>query len=308
MSIHIHIGAHKTASTELQQSLDAARGPLAASGLAYLGPMDLRAPSLGFHEALREAALSEPGDLQGYLDALTGDYPDRLISDENSIGTMSGGAAFRREGLLYSRAVELLTRLLDLLDASTGVNLFLAVRDPAEFITACYGHQLRCGEINDISSFTHGVRPRDLAWSELASRLIAMPQVSSLICWRHEDYALLRQQVLDAMVGKARSDMVSDIGWSNPGISHQAYEHFMAAIIAGAAGPLEDLMAQAIDLYPKLPDSDPLRVFDPGIYRRSADAYDADMVRLAAIEGVVLLRPDAGLQSTSPDAQGDPAA
>ena len=225
-------------------------------------------------------------------------HEDHLISEENILGTTFRGAMFGKDNRIYPAASEALSQLIVLLGGGP-VELFLSVRDPAQFVTSAYGQQLKTGTGIDIESYTGGVSVADLSWTDLVQRLLSVPGVARLICWRYEDYALLRPVILERMLGAERAAIVPAASWRNAGISDAAYRAFAEMVMEDLESPVEDLLQRACALHPKTEGVPAMRPLRPRVYGRARRNYAQDMARLSALEGVELLAPDAGGESGS---------
>ena len=230
MTIRIHLGAHKTATTELQRALRSVRDALGSDGLGYLGPRALRSEVSPLFHAIHKG---EPDAWESCRRRFAGwlsRHEDHLISEENILGTTFRGAMFGKDNRIYPAASEALSQLIVLLGGGP-VELFLSVRDPAQFVTSAYGQQLKTGTGIDIESYTGGVSVADLSWTDLVQRLLSVPGVARLICWRYEDYAALRPVILERMLGAERAAIVPAASWRNAGISDAAYRAFAEMVM-----------------------------------------------------------------------------
>ena len=167
-----------------------------------------------------------------------------------------------------------------------------ALRAPLGFIASAHGQQVNAGRFAPISAYCAGFDPDALRWSELAARLLAVPGVAGLVAWRFEDYPAVAPAVLDAMLGPGAPVALLD-GARLVGTSARAIAHARAQL---AAAPDTDPRAAIRDArarYPKSGAHPAPRPFDDARLRADAERYAEDCARLAALEGVTLLRPGA---------------
>ncbi|WP_313135173.1 hypothetical protein [Paracoccus jeotgali] len=292
ISVSLHIGVHKTATTEVQWALDKARTRLEQGGLTYLGPESLRGQRLDLHLYLRtlggHLADRIAGDLRGLMDG----RPDLLLSDENMIGTTARGAVIGPDGALYPRADEGLGRVLAVLPEGPKVQVFMAVRDFASFITSTYSQQLRKPLPLHHEVYLRDFRLDAMSWAALARRVLSHPRVGRLVCWRYEDHAAIRPALLDRMLGPELAVIVPRARRMNTGISQAAYDAFVAAAMADDEAPTQDLLRAACKAHPKGEGVPAMRVLPPQTHRDSLIRYDADLSNLAALDRVEMLTPD----------------
>lgn len=291
MTIRVHIGAHKTASTEIQQALRSVRPRLEEHGMGYVGPRGLRGdwiqliPAMfGTNEDDRKQAITR---LKRWLAR----YDNHLISEENIIGTLPRHALLGKENQLYPFAERNIQSLRKLMK-NPEIELFLAIRDPASFITSAYGQIMRQQALTGIDYYTLEHRVDELSWADLAGRLVSCPGVTRLICWRYEDYTDLRPTLLSLMLGEKLAAIVPDPQPHNIGISEAAYQQFVEWVMGDDDSLPEDLLRKARKAFPKQPGESGMRPLPEAIYSRSAEYYTDDVRRLSQLEGVVLLSPD----------------
>ncbi|MFD1797778.1 hypothetical protein FQV27_10530 [Paracoccus aurantiacus] len=310
MSIRIHIGAHKTATTELQRALLQTTKRLARGGMGFLGPETLRGEGFPFHLALRSTQPALAEKVAGLFDDRLAQFRNLLISEENILGTTARTSVIGRHGQLYPGAERLSSRAFSLL-RGRDVVLFLAVRDPADFVTSAYSQQLRRP-----LPLHHDVYLRDfslpaISWTDLARRLLNQPQVQKIICWQYEDYAVLRPRILTEMVGRRAAARVPPSRVVNSGISAAAYDAFVAEALTDDETPTQTLLRDACRRFPKSPGEPSFRILSSRVHDESRAQYAQDLDSLAGLDRVRLLRPQPGDGAPSPDAadpDGSPVA
>jgi hypothetical protein len=283
----LHLGAHKTASTHLQQALRRARPALARAGTAVLVPDDLRKDGLRLQDWL---ALSNP-DLphQAALRAAFGQPARRLvISEENVPGQVPGGE-LARAPVLYPRAAERLSRLRTLVPPGP-VTLALAVREGAGFVASCYSQALMAGRVAPFGAMFGGLDPALLGWDDLAGRLLTAWPEARLVVWDHADWPEVVPQVALAVLGPDAPRLTLPPGLSHPGLSAAA----VARLLAEAPPDGDTARALARDLRARLGKDGghaPFDPWDPATRARAATAHAAELARLSARPRVTLLRP-----------------
>ncbi|WBU63132.1 hypothetical protein [Paracoccus aerodenitrificans] len=290
MTIRIHIGVHKTATTELQYSLRRVSAKLSEAGTGYLGPRDLRDERFQLHAALREGSEDLKGACSSALQNWLSGHEVHLLSEENIIGTTHRTSLFSDDGRLYPLATEQLAELLELM-GSPEVELFMAVRDPADFVTSAYGQQLRTGMLADLDGYLRNATVQRLSWTELAMRLLENDLVSRVVFWRYEDHERLRPHILEAMIGPDLAGIVPRMGWHNGGISQQAYDMLVKTALEDTKTPVRQLLQQARTAHPRKQGVPQMRLLPQLVHRRSRDAYAQDILKMAQLDRVTFLDP-----------------
>lgn len=280
----LHLGAHKTATTHLQRLLTTNREVIAAAGLTCLCPPDLRGGALRMGYVASGAGPAEASGAP--LRARLAGAGDVLISEENILGT-AHDPSIPRLHLFYPDAAVRLGRVL----AAAGripARLLMAVRDPAGFLTSAYSQRLLSGEIEPFEAYLQGCDPARLRWSDLVSRLCAVAGVSACVIWRFEDWpdiapVVLREMLPDPLASRLRLATKP----SHPGLSRRAHAWVMEQRARGAAH--SDIAHEARRRFPKSDSEPAFRPFSVAQRDRSAEAYAADLARIAAMPGVTLL-------------------
>ncbi|MDO5656875.1 MAG: hypothetical protein Q4G36_00900 [Paracoccus sp. (in: a-proteobacteria)] len=294
MSVRIHIGAHKTATTHLQKAFSQARPALAERNFGYAGPGRLRAGGCNLADCLREPG--KPSDnsrlMAQRLQKWRADHADLLISEENILGGTRKQAVFGDAGELYPRAVPRLRYLLTLLNRPRAT-VFLSVRDPAQFAVSSFFQQLVGMKEVTVEDYLEGIDVTRLHWSGLVARISAMPSVSRVVVWRFEDYPALRPRLNARLTRPDLAPLIPDPAPNNTSMSQEAYDLFVSRAIRDLQTPLKKLLRDAMEELPKGPGRPGLRPLDEALYRASAENYARDIDRIAALPGVELLRPDA---------------
>lgn len=287
VTVSLHVGVHKTATTHLQKLLTAQSEWLMGRGVRFLGPEDLRLPGRAL-----SAQLGLRGE--GRREEMAPDGVRRLVvSEENTLGPMFQDALF---GAVYPNA-DLKVEKLVAAFAPWPVRLFVGLRDPAGWMASAYRHRLFNGGCPPFAEVAAGHDPAELRWSHLLERLRRVPGVGDIYVWRQEDYPRVAVPVLRRMVGwKLGPQMEVPRQEVNVGLSQAAVDWLIAQ------GPSDDPRAAAREARQKFPVTDTASRFDPwpeAVKTASRAAYRADIGRIAQMEGVTLLRPQRG-KATGP--------
>jgi len=192
--VALHIGAHKTASTHLQASLNAAALDLAAAGVRFYGPDYLRKQGRTLPQmfGLAEAEARRPAPDQARF--LAKDGHRIVLSEENFCGPLHDGRG-QMAIPLYPLAEARVGALVHALNPLP-VDLFVAIRDPARFVTSAYSQMLMGGHVMPFRAFRAANPFRRIGWAALIGRLRAVPGLRSLTVWQYEDYSATFGQIV----------------------------------------------------------------------------------------------------------------
>jgi hypothetical protein len=113
IQIILHAGAHKTASTRLQNRLLENEHLFAKTGCSYLGPERIRDEFGTLWRALGRS--DSPAEQKIKLAALAAGRSRLLISEENIIGGFKDLMSGPNRAMIYPKALERLTRWYSLL-------------------------------------------------------------------------------------------------------------------------------------------------------------------------------------------------
>lgn len=292
MSLTIHVGAHKTASTHLQQTLRGMIPGMLAAGIHYSDVQHWRGGVARLGAALGDGpeAARLRGRLRRRLDVLAATWPEVVMSEENILGNL------RREGLmgeghvLYPQAGTRVARLMGML-RHRPATVLLAVREPCAFLTSAFGMQVMGGHELLLADYLDGFDPARLSWTDLAERLLGVPGVTQLVAWTHEEYGAVRPQILGRMLPAALAARADDPAPAIVGLSQPAYREVLSRASARPGADLARLAREAKARHPRAEGAPALDLFDPETAARARDAYRADLARLARLPGATLLRP-----------------
>ncbi|MEY8880049.1 hypothetical protein [Donghicola sp. XS_ASV15] len=270
--VSLHIGAHKTASTHLQKSLEAAADQLAEWEVCFLGPKDLRKDGIPLKNRIAKGQTAPD---------MAGDCDELVISEENLMGPQFKATARKP---LYPQGAKKVAAITDALE-DADVTLFMAVRDPATWLASLYAHEVFNGKACDgIAAFCGAKTPEKLRWSDLVAELA---ETNRVVVWPQEEYADLFPRIIEEMLGE--------------GAEIDPMENRVNASISGAAiaileqeGPdRPEPQKSARMAKAKFPVRGPEDKFQPwskSVLAASRAAYEADLNRIKDLENVTLLR------------------
>lgn len=232
LEIVLHLGAHKTATTYIQELLSANEDQLRQHGIAFVSPSKYRPAiaeafardrTFGWVEAVRQrrrrnaiAAMVERANANGNR---------RLIlSEENLIGFLD---RVRSGGWLYDNVAAKLDGTIKSL-GNQPVRLLLAVRDYADFFPSAYVEVLR---MRGFSPFDDAMRARILnqtrGWPEVVDDIAsAIPNGSEIVVWQYEAMANQERLIMEQFVGRELASALRHIAHRpKQGATQRAVEH-----------------------------------------------------------------------------------
>lgn len=291
MTIRIHVGAHKTASTYLTACISAVEQQLLQRDFMVLTPPIARDDTIQIGRLLSDSP--KPGQYRRrarrLLRGFVNDHRELLISEERILGILRSQYFLGKENRVYITADQRLGRLLDIL-GTTDVTLLLAVRNPATFLSSAFGEQLRQGGTLSFEEFAGGFDPMAMRWSELVERLAATG-ATRLVCWRYEDLAAIRQSVLGAFIGDDLAGLVPEGHPVRPGMSQPAYDVIVSSSGGKSAEDRKTLVREAMREFPREHGHEALRIFDERTVSDCMTRYEDDCLRISRLPGVEFLRP-----------------
>ncbi len=201
MTFHLHLGAHKTASTHLQATLIKHRAMLAETGVDFISPDEIRSLiRSGRRAAARMGALPSFRVVRARrrLQQLDRGQARIVISDENSLGLCA--EIFERE-LLYPTTRRRL-KVWGRLAAGRETVIYLSVRNYSSFLSGAYVQSIRNSDYfvpdrNSLSALSK--MPR--RWGDVVADIRAALPNAQIVIWAYEDYALLQQLLTERMTG-----------------------------------------------------------------------------------------------------------
>lgn len=227
----------------------------------------------------------DPKDADAVVQRLAGGAERVILSEENLAGHMYRGEAAELFPIFPTADLRLekLTRTL----AAHEVRVFFAIRDPSSYIASAYSHALLTGKYQSFEAFTDGVDPSLVRWSNLIERLRRVAGVETLYVWCYEDYPRVAPKIFRRMVSWKHGGRVQPLGRrANGGFSARA-----VAEVLGALGQQEDpeLGRRARNDFPVGDDFPRFLPWSQEDRQRSQAAYQADVTKIGAMDGVRLI-------------------
>lgn len=288
LHIALHVGAHKTATSHLQRSLQKNRSLLAGHGVAFipthhyrelLAPLHKELMSSGAAEALRQQA--DP-----LIKGAARGAGRMIISDENIMGQLPRIA---KDDTLYPWGRWRVANAAALLE-NHDLSLFLSIRNPATYLPSAYSESLLHMPYRSFRGFLSPFTPDALRWSSVVEGLRwRLPDIP-LTVWRFEDYPQHRAQIAASLMGEPLPQEFEFLErHPRPGLSARALEQLSTWAAAGRDASDSDLIAHAADLFPKGTDWPAPVPFAPDEVAAMTRDYDADCAHIASLDGVRFL-------------------
>lgn len=198
-TIHLHLGAHKTATTYIQAQLGHNAGTLAADGVALVPMRQFRS----WRRSLLRIGARLLGPSHSKFDRRLRQWNQRrletcVISDENMIGTCGDIVS---SGTLYPKLRAKLGAISGMLSAHP-VRLFLSIRCYASFYAAAYCEALRYGTGSSAETFKQRLDPDRRRWRDVLADIAELFPASAIVVWPYENFRQSEAEIFDALAGK----------------------------------------------------------------------------------------------------------
>jgi hypothetical protein len=230
--VHLHLGAHKTATTFIQDTLKDNGSLLTSKGVYFMPLSEMRAKR---HETAKPLtgqilSLSQANRPSGQLpemrrDILNSYQPDRLknchtvlISEENLSLYLNG--FFNRNA--YSEMADRLAHLRE--EIGPRLKVFFSIRDYPDFLSSVYVEILRHHHYLSFGDFLNGLC-EDLPnlWTEAYHNLVQLFGEENVTIWDFNDTVKNPQAVLSMLTGGLGDLSIRDKP-SRPSLSQKAVE------------------------------------------------------------------------------------
>ncbi|WP_116598566.1 hypothetical protein [Primorskyibacter marinus] len=278
------IGAHKTATTHLQRSLQASAKPLMDRGIAAIGPMPLGADLIPFAELAGKR--TDHAFLQmvaeAFLSKYCDDAPHALLMNENIMGQLRPKPLLRGNRL-YAPAPDRLERLCALFP-DHDLDFGMAIRNPADFLVSAWGEDMKGGTFYPFRDYIRGVDLSRLGWADLVIRLQRATDGRPFTIWQYEEYPAMVPALLKHLLGEeAASQVHLKDGRLNPGLSADAVALLRKG---GDAGQQAFKAAQAA--FPKSATHPAFDPWDAATRQCFNASYARDIAAIRALPGVTI--------------------
>ncbi len=299
MDLILHLGAHRTGSTALEQALSANAERLARKGVAILKPGRLRRlPDFGRVPALA----AEAGDqARARLVAAQSAFRAAaeatgagclLLSEENMIGSIEPNL---REASLYPQAAARLAAYAAFFDAPAR-RIGLGLRSDAAHAISGYGYVLRRRPMPPLETMTDDLSCLGTSgrrgWRDVVDDIAAVFPEAEILVWPCEiARGGATPAIAAALAGHHGMQLRVGPGRVNAGPRADAIPQIHAL-----REEAPDLTDAALDArLAALPPPKPYRPFTPDQLARLEARYARDLAELGAMARVTVWQGDAGM-------------
>lgn len=296
MTIRLHLGAHKTATTYIQELLLLNRSKSAANGLAYW-PLSMVRPLvrnlIKVSEQQRQVLL--PARFDGKAKAVqqarrdlaylvSHDMPT-TISEENILGDPEDCYV----ATFYPNAEQRLGFVVSAMP-DTPIELYLCVRSYPDFLASIYGESIRHGGFIPIETFKAAHQSPEGQWNDLIDRLRGVVPQAKIIVWPYEGFRELEPVIVSRLSGIDYAEMARlPVARVLPSASSEA---IMAMAVAAPSLSRPQRVFKMLALQHEFPAGEGTSRFDPWSPEERARmqaAYDQDLADIAARSDVTFL-------------------
>ena len=306
---HVHLGAHKTATTHIQNHFADHRDALAQAGSFYLPLQDTRsilqfrdvprpplarlATKVGRRPTTLIQALSNPRFAARCADRLISEMEHKagptsriILSEENIFGTLK--RVF--DGSYFKDAAAF--PLLGQLARRRSVKVYVSIRALDSFLPSAYVQALRTIHADhlNLKSLLTAVTTDPPRWSKHLGTLADHLPETEIVVWDYADYSANETAIQSRIAG---CDLPSANQITRPSSTQSPSA---AAIALAEAEPEQDPMARpglVADIYAAHPISASAPKFDPlSIQQKSLlqASFEQDLTQIADLSNAVVLR------------------
>ena len=204
LNINLHLGAHKTATTYIQNILNTNQRLLNDNEIYFSTPTQLR------NERWFESILTKDG-----IDDIHGDNTEEntiptsglwIISEENILGIPYD---FMTSNEIYPRASKRLHNLKKLI-SDKDITIYFSIRCYHSYYSSCYLEVVRNNGYLDFSNFYDKSRFKHNTWLSVIDVLTKIFPENNIVLWCYEDFIKLENIILKKLTGLADNELVID--------------------------------------------------------------------------------------------------
>ena len=296
-SWRIHIGAHKTATTAVQEILALMRPGLVERGIDFVDNHQVRASGLAKALFERRLATRLPvlrgravaGIMARHLDPLRAGPTTFVLSEEK----LMGGSLQVFSDPPYpqiERIVPMLASLHGGGHGGTEVALFLSIRSLDGQLPSAYVQELKFSPpiAGGFDNLKARVLARPPSWLDLVRRIRAAAPGVPLTVWRQEDYRRDPAAVLAALCGRDPGPLpvMDDPQWTK--------SPDLAAVRAAEALPADmpraERRARVLEIFRETGEGARFDPFDAAEKEALRAAFARDLAGIAALDPGILLQ------------------
>ena len=290
MQIALHLGAHKTASTFIQNVLARNAATLRDKGVAIVPHGELRrnvTAKLGkVGDKHRDAKRREA---ERFLETALAQPVRRLIlSEENLIGSPHGLEADRE---LYASIPRKLSDLVPLLEGHD-VTVFLSIRALAQFVSAILVECFRTGQYPPAipDRYLEDWLDSTRNWTDVVGDIRAMFPGAPIVVWNHGDFYRNQQAVFERLAGVSGLTLDVEGLPRRPTPTGRAIEEFLSLGPEADKPARVEALAEASKRHPRAPDLPVFRLGDDAQAQAFRQRFLGDLSAIVGMgQGVELL-------------------
>lgn len=287
-SVALHIGAHKTASTHLQKVLDENKAILSEGGIRFYGPSELRSNNRELQARFDLSWSKAPPSGRTAHDQLArlAQGHKRVVFSEENVAGMLTDREGRMRFPIYPDAFKKVEELIACW-APLKPQIFIAVRNPATFMTSAYGQGLYSAPHVGPRTFRDRNDWRKVDWAGYVARISAIAGVGEVFVWRQEDYAENPRPVYRRLLRWRTGGQVKTIEHRvHQGLSAAAVRSTLQRAVDGETG---GIAGHARHAFPVNEQNKPFKLYAASTYVAAEKIYADQMARISAMDGVTVL-------------------
>lgn len=228
LPVHLHVGAHKTGTTSIQDALAANREALAGRGVLYL-PREEGRPH--FHKALRGRHRSARRTIAAMRKGRA--HAARLVlSEENLAGRL---ADMTERGTLYPCVGRRIARLHREVLHGAPIRVFFCIRSFDTFLPAVWSELIRQDRFRSFDEFLAAVDMERLSWAPVIRALADAVGEKNLVVWDFDRFVAAPARFAGLIAGVEAEILAMPAEASRPSVSAAAVEH-----LTGLRGRMTD--------------------------------------------------------------------
>ena len=188
----LHVGAHKTATTYMQNKLALNIDLLASRGVRYDALETLRA---NFTSILKNVANGANDFVRGL--AADAKRQDVIISEENILG-VPGDIVLN--GVYYAKAGQRLKSVLDLIEVDQP-EIYLSLRDYASFTVSMYSEYIRHREFLQFDDYMKLYDSSGSSWVKVIDDIVGVAPQAKIVLWDYSRFKALEPTIFARLAG-----------------------------------------------------------------------------------------------------------
>ena len=230
MELSLHLGAHRTGTTALQQACRNNAGLLADANIEVWGSDVMRAPALERFPNIWPAEGSDAGKkaVKAAVSAMQNAIGERidggrahlLITEENLLGSMPANL---REQSLYPNAGARMLAYRQLFPVPPD-RIFLCLRSYASYWASAYSFAALRNELPEFSQLCDGLIQGPRGWIDVLADLRDAFPGSQILVWEHKKTAQMLGEVLAKMFGPVAAGLDVPKNLKNRALNAAAFE------------------------------------------------------------------------------------